>query len=130
MIDKHPKRSLGSFVASVFCFILGFTLAVGGLLQLGIGIYNLAFPSAWSVSWDQAPGELGPPSIARPDTVWMSPVASISHNLMTVFLASVAGVGFLAAAVFWFRGRVRFAVSTSLLAAMVAAAFIVLLKTG
>jgi hypothetical protein len=128
VIDKHPKRSLGSFVASVFCFILGFTLAAGGLLQLGIGINNLMFPSGWDVSWDQGPGELGPPSIAIPDTVRMSPVAPIAQNLMTVFLASVAGVGFLTAAMFWFRGKVRYAVSATLLAAIVAATFIVLLK--
>ena len=123
MGEVTTQRGIGSFIAAVLCGIAGFALAVGGILQLVVGLYNLAYPSAWQVSLDPADNELGPPAIATPDTVWMSPIASNAQNLLVVSLASVAGVCLLVAAKLWLRSTVRPAVAFTFVGATVAVIF-------
>jgi len=125
--EPVPTRSLGRFVASVLCGIAGLGLGVGGVLQLGVGLHNLAYPQAWQFSEDRG---LGPPAIATPDTIWMSPMASNTRNLLTVTLASIAGVTLVVAAGFGLRGPFSRAALTGLYGIVLAAIFLLSLLTA
>ena len=130
MEETVSRRTIGRFAASVGCGIVGLGLAVGGLLQLGVGLYNLAYPTAWQVSSRREDRGLGPPAIATPDTIWMSPTASNAQNLLVVSLASAAGVSLLVAAWLWLRGGLRRAAVVTSIGAALAGIFLMRLLSA
>ena len=129
MEENDPRHSAGRFAGSILCGIAGFGLAIGGLLQLNVGLYNFVYPTAWHVSSDPLKQGLGPPAIATPDTIWMNPAASNAENLLTVSIASVAGLTLLAAAWLWRGATWRRAAAVTFLGAALSGIFLLRLAS-
>jgi hypothetical protein len=112
------------FAAVFLCGVVGVFLAVAGGAQLGYGLYKLAYPTSWKVSYLPEDHGLGPPAITSPDTVWMNPTASNFQNLMVVGLATAAGILFLVSALLWRYGAKRHATCATWTATAVTGVFV------